>query len=158
MNAPSAVVESNIRCIAQGPSRWVKTYKGYFVNGFKFHTTHYGQHKSTTNSGVCVLGRSWDENEVDYFGLLEEVLEIEYFGKGNKVVLFKCHWYDISDRGVRVHPRFGIVEINVRRELKTNDPFILAQQAQQVYYTTFSCKRKDKQVYLLRYFSFYLFG
>lgn len=142
-STPHAVDES-IRCIAQGPSRWVKIYNGYFVNGFKFHTTQYGQHKSTMNSGVCILGSSWGENEVDYYGLLAEVLELEYFGMGNKVVLFKCHWYDISDRGVKVHPRFGLVEINVRRGLKTNDPFILARQAQQVYYTIFSSTRKDR--------------
>lgn len=96
------------------------------------------------NNGVCVFGSSWSENEVDYCGLLEEVLELDYYGAGNKVVLFKCHWYDTSNRGVRMHPRFGVVEINVRRALKTNDPFILAEQAQQVYYTTFPSTRKDR--------------
>lgn len=93
------------------------------------------------NSGVCVLGNSWSENEVDYYGILEEVIELEYYGAGNKVVLFRCHWYDISDRGIKVYPRFGLVEINSKRKLSTNDSFILASQAQQVYYTHYGIEK-----------------
>ncbi|PIN04594.1 hypothetical protein CDL12_22871 [Handroanthus impetiginosus] len=58
--------------------RWVKSYKGYFVNGFKFHAVDFGRNKSTMNSGVCVFGNLWNENEVDYYDLLEEVIELEY--------------------------------------------------------------------------------
>lgn len=105
----------------------------------------YGRHKTTMNSGVCVLGNSWSENEVDYYGILEEVIELEYYGAGNKVILFRCHWYDISDRGIKVYPRFGLVEINSKRKLSTNDSFILASQAQQVYYTHFPSRNRERR-------------
>ena len=40
--------------IAQGPNLRVTTFKGYFVNGFKFHTLEYGINKQTMNSGICI--------------------------------------------------------------------------------------------------------
>ncbi|KAL0293819.1 UNVERIFIED_CONTAM: hypothetical protein Sradi_6918500 [Sesamum radiatum] len=75
-------VDDVIRKLANGPSRRVSCYKGYFVNGFKFHTVEYGQSKATTNYGVCVLGSTYSECEVDYYGLLEEVVELEYLDWG----------------------------------------------------------------------------
>ncbi|KAG8645724.1 hypothetical protein MANES_10G087532v8 [Manihot esculenta] len=36
-------VDNCIYQIAQGPSRKVQSYKGYFVNGFKFHRHDYGR-------------------------------------------------------------------------------------------------------------------
>ncbi|KAL0340049.1 UNVERIFIED_CONTAM: hypothetical protein Sradi_4521700 [Sesamum radiatum] len=75
-------VDDVYRKLANGPSRRVSCYKGYFVNGFKFHIVEYGQSKTTTNYGVCVLGSTYSECEVDYYGLLEDVVELEYYGLG----------------------------------------------------------------------------
>ncbi|KAK4390260.1 hypothetical protein Sango_2089300 [Sesamum angolense] len=66
--------------LANGLSRRVSCYKGYFVNGFKFHNVEYGQFKATTNYGVCVLGSTYSECEVDYYGLFEKIVELEYYG------------------------------------------------------------------------------
>ncbi|KAG6518207.1 hypothetical protein ZIOFF_021611 [Zingiber officinale] len=93
----------------------------------------HGCYKATSNYGVCVLGSTVNEYEVDYYGVLEEILELKYYGLKDAIVLFKCHWYDTSDKGMKIH-RLGLVEINQKSKLNTNDPFILAAQAQQVYY------------------------
>ncbi|KAL0282112.1 UNVERIFIED_CONTAM: hypothetical protein Sangu_2970100 [Sesamum angustifolium] len=137
-------VDDVIRKLANGPSSRVSCYKGYFVNGFKFHTVEYGQSKATTNYGVCVLGSTYSECEVDYNGLLEEVVELEYYGLGHAVTLFKCHWYDNSDIGLKRH-RSGLVEINRKLKLSTNDPFILASQAHQVYFTSFPSTKRERR-------------
>ncbi|XP_021595774.2 uncharacterized protein LOC110602540 [Manihot esculenta] len=126
-------VDNCIYQIAQGPSRKVQSYKGYFVNGFKFHRHDYGRERKTLNSGVWVKGSCYNEYESDYYGLLNDVLELEYFGEKNKIIIFKCEWFD-TNRGVRVHPQHGLVEINVKLRLASSDPFILAQQAHQVCY------------------------
>ncbi|KAL9686803.1 hypothetical protein QQ045_031196 [Rhodiola kirilowii] len=52
-----------------------------------------------------------------------------------KVVLFKCRWFD--PRYVVSLPANGIVEVNTRRIYLAYDPFILAQQADQLYFTDF---------------------
>ena len=59
--------------------------------------------------------------------------------------LFKCYWYDTTDRGIRVHPHYGLVEINSKARLRNiNDVFVFAKQCQQVYYTYTPSFRKDR--------------
>ena len=49
--------------------------------------------------------------------------------------LFKCYWYDTTDRGIKVDPHYGLVEINSKaRHRNINDVFVFAKQCQQVYY------------------------
>nr|GMD79458.1 Transposase, Ptta/En/Spm, plant [Ipomoea batatas] len=61
------------------------------------------------NSGIWVKGSCYNEYECDYYGVLLDIYVLEYFGVGNNIILFKCHWFDI-ERGVRVHPYNGLVE------------------------------------------------
>ncbi|XP_052620388.1 uncharacterized protein LOC128126575 [Lactuca sativa] len=77
--------------LANGPSNNARSYNGYFVNGYKFHTQEYGKGRATNNYGLCVRGEIYNGEESDYYGLLDEILEIDYYGIGRStVVLFKC--------------------------------------------------------------------
>jgi len=61
------------------------------------------------------------------------------------VFLFKCYWYDTTDRGIRVDPYYGFVEINSKARLRNvNDVFVFAKQCQQAYYTYTPSFRKDR--------------
>ena len=48
----------------------------YKVNGFKFSTEQHSRTRKTNNSGVWVKG----DDDVDYFGIIHEILELEYAG------------------------------------------------------------------------------
>ena len=102
----------SLSSLSLGPEKKCKFYNGYFVNGYVFHTEEYGQGRKTYNCGVCVKGSTSSELEVDYYGRLEEVVELQYHNEQNIVFLFKCYWYDTTDRGIRVDPHYGLVEIN----------------------------------------------
>jgi hypothetical protein len=94
-----------------------------------FHTKEYRQGKKTYNSGVCVQRSNSSEFEVDYYGKLEEVIELQNHSKHNKVFLFKCYWYDTIDREIRVDPHHSLVEINSKARLRNvNDVFVFAKQ------------------------------
>ena len=139
----SAAISLSLLCL--GPERKVKCYNGYFVNGYVFHTEEYGHGRKTYNSGVCIKGSTSSEFEVDYYGRLEEVIELQYHSEQNRVFLFKCYWYDTTDRGIRVDPHYGLVEINSKaRHRNVNDVFVFAKQCQQVYYTYTPSFRKDR--------------
>jgi len=114
----------------------VTSYNGLIVNGYRFHTKDYGHNKSTMNSGICVRGNIYGENDLDYYGIVEEILELSYVGFENKVVILHCHWFDPVN-GVKVDNVYGLVDINHKSKLQTNEPFVLAGQAQQVYYTKY---------------------
>jgi hypothetical protein len=65
------VVNDKIKNIANGPSRDVRTWEMYYVNGFNFHTVHHSSGRSSTNTDVCVVGE-----EGDYYGRLIDVIEL----------------------------------------------------------------------------------
>ena len=70
-----------VRDLASVALRSVRFVPIYYVNGYKFHTRAYGNNKSTFNSGVCIKGSNYGEISNDYFGILEEILIIEYLIK-----------------------------------------------------------------------------
>ena len=94
------------------------------------------------NSGVCVKGSAYNENEIDYYGILEEVIELQFLGQDNNVFLFKCHWFDPTS--IRHDTTYGLIDVKHKSKLSTYEPFILAAQAQQVYYSNYtSLKLRD---------------
>jgi hypothetical protein len=139
----SAIVSLSL--LSLGPKRKVKCYNKYFVNGYVFHTKEYRHERKTCNNSVCVKGSTCSEFEVDYYGILKEVVKLQYHSEHNKVFLFKCYWYDTNDRGIRVDSHYGLVEINSKARLhNVNDVFVFAKQCQQVYYTYTPFFRKNR--------------
>ncbi|XP_078169522.1 uncharacterized protein LOC144563939 [Carex rostrata] len=133
-----------IRRVGLMPQKQVDCYQGYEVNGFRFHTEAYGKNKSAKSSGVCIKGE-WDgiDTPQDYYGLLQEVIELHYDGL-NKVVLFRCNWFEIIN-GVRVDIQHGIVEVKHASPLKNYEPFILAPQAIQVFYLPYASDKIERR-------------
>jgi hypothetical protein len=114
--------------LSLGPERKVKCYNKYLVNGYVFHTKEYSHGRKTYNNGVCVKGSTYSEFEVDYYGKLKEVVESQYHSEQNRVFLFKCYWYDTTNRGIRVYPHYGLVEINSKARLcNVNDVFVFTK-------------------------------
>ena len=121
--------------LSRCPTNYTMCFSGYITNGYRFHTLTREKNLQSQNSGVFVVGNTGDETtNIDYYGVLTDVIMLEYLG-GNRVVLFRCNWWDVHDvgRGVKVD-KFGVVSLNSERFLKINDPFVLASQASQVFY------------------------
>ena len=59
-----------------GPCREVHTWPQYYVNGYRFHTIAHGSNKATMNSGICIKGANYNDAENDYYGILEEIIEL----------------------------------------------------------------------------------
>jgi hypothetical protein len=70
---------------------------------------------------------------------LKDTYELSFIGWSTKKLLFfKCDWYDNSPNGTKVDNNYGLVEVKQsRRYKKAYDPFIFAQQDEQVYYTSY---------------------
>jgi hypothetical protein len=102
----------SLSLLSLGPERKVKCYNEYFINGYVFHTEEYGHGRKTYNNVVSVKRLTCSEFEVDYYGKLEEVVGLQYHSLQNIVFLFKCYWYETTDRGIRVDPHYGLVKIN----------------------------------------------
>ena len=57
--------------ISFGPKTPATTYSTYFINGYVWRAGDYNSNRSTMNSGICVQA-----NDVDYYGHLEEIIEL----------------------------------------------------------------------------------
>ncbi|KAL0428615.1 UNVERIFIED_CONTAM: hypothetical protein Slati_3036300 [Sesamum latifolium] len=133
-----------LKSLYWGPNQLVTTWPCYFVNGYNFHTEEHNIGKSTMNCGVCVKSSSYTDTDIDFYGMLEEVIQLDYpIIDGLQVVLFKCKWVDPT-RGIKVHPRYYLIDVNFKRLYQKDEPFILAQQAVQVYYTDYPSMRRDR--------------
>ena len=61
------------------------------------------------------------------------MLELQYLFN-HKVILFKCEWFDTNAKRKRIQKDHNLICINVLNTWYKNDLFILASQAQQVFY------------------------
>ncbi|XP_073275513.1 uncharacterized protein [Primulina huaijiensis] len=133
-----------IKQVAAGPFQKVNTYRGYNVNGFNFHTVNDTTYKATNNSGIQVSGQYKRGECTEYYGQVQEVIEVEYSGLPLKqAILFKFSWFDINPRsGTRVHSKYKIVNVNCNRRLGSWEPFVFATQASQVVYLRYPTTRR----------------
>ena len=64
------------------------------------------------NSGVWVKGSNYNDDEADFYGLLEEIIQLQYPGPcPMQVVLFRCRWFD-PIKGMRKHKKYDLIEVN----------------------------------------------
>ncbi|KAK9075753.1 hypothetical protein SSX86_004082 [Deinandra increscens subsp. villosa] len=134
-------ITEDLRILASGPAEFVTKYKGFIINGFRFHTKDLEKNRKTQNSGVMLeamtnsFSSARDNNpimgDVTYYGILNEIIELEY-DADKKVVLFHCDW--ISNGSRKKQDDNGFTLLNFEGLKSHNDPFILASQAQQVFY------------------------
>ena len=94
-----------IRDLAKESLYRAKSFSGYYVNGYKFHIEERGSNSGAMKSGVCIKGSSHSVNELEYYGRLQEILELEYPALPIKrIVLFKCSWFNpILNHGKNSH-------------------------------------------------------
>ena len=70
-------MSDELKQVAKGYDIRVKSFTGYDVNGYRFHTTSYEQirpKQKTTNSGVCTPGT----DGLDYHGRVEESMNSHF--------------------------------------------------------------------------------
>ncbi|KAL0325330.1 UNVERIFIED_CONTAM: hypothetical protein Sradi_5102300 [Sesamum radiatum] len=104
------------RSLYWGPKQLVKTWPCYFVNGFNFHTEDHNVGKSTMNCRVRVKSSSFKDTENDFYGMLEEIIELDYpLNDDLHVVLFKCRWVDPT-RGMKIDEEVPVPEVNTNNQ------------------------------------------
>lgn len=134
--------------LANGPNFDALSYNAYSVNGYVFVTSSSESNSTTQNSGVAVKAtgsfrsrasdKNLKEDEVTYYGILKQILELDYYDF--KQTVFYCDWVRIEDKvnGCVVDPLSNLIFVNFGRFQKNtsedDEPFIHASQAYQVFY------------------------
>ncbi|KAL3524945.1 hypothetical protein ACH5RR_013317 [Cinchona calisaya] len=122
----------DIYSLALSADMRVGIYSGCTVNGIKFLNKKCDTRRVTQNSGVCVEGFH-KEKHITFYGILGDVIELNYVNYNCKIVLFKCEWFDLhKSKPVAIDGHF--TSINISRLWYDSDPYILSTQAIQVFY------------------------
>ncbi|KAH9680378.1 hypothetical protein KPL71_026529 [Citrus sinensis] len=126
--------------LARGPRNQAMSFSGYVINGLRFHTKE--AEKSRQDSGVSLEANTICRasardptqvvGKVPYYGVLRDILVLDY--NTFQVPIFKCDWANIVN-GVKVEEGFTLVNLHEGQSQFGNDPFILASQAKQVFYS-----------------------
>ncbi|XP_071699426.1 uncharacterized protein [Rutidosis leptorrhynchoides] len=100
-------ITNDITALANGPCVVVKNYKGYIINGFRFHIKDVEKNRTTQNSGVMIdvvtssFSSASDSNpilgDVTCYGVLNDIIELQY-ADNKQVVLFHCDWISGASR------------------------------------------------------------
>jgi hypothetical protein len=90
----------------------------------------------TQNSGVLVKGEAKGTN---WYGMIKRMISLEFLGQ-KEVILLQCDWFDVpldtsTNRGKGyIKYKFGVIDIDTTRHKFSNEPYILATQAELVFY------------------------
>ena len=137
-----------LRKLADGPKRNVITWQGYDINKYSFYTKAQDDKSTMQNSGVTLRAESQhfasvnDANpcvaSIPYFGFIDEIWELNYVKF--TICVFKCKWVD-SNTGLRIDD-VGFTLLDLKKLAYQNDPFIMAEQARQVFYVQDPCDER----------------
>jgi hypothetical protein len=91
----------------------------------------------TQNSGVVVSGDESSSN-MTWYGVIINIISLE-FSQQKEVILFQCDWYDVPANNTSIsrgHTRdkFGIIDIATSMFRYSDEPHILASNAEPVFY------------------------
>ncbi|KAL6579232.1 hypothetical protein OROMI_009448 [Orobanche minor] len=132
-NSSPSYVNESLYSLACAPNRLVRKYTGCIVNGVRFLTIERDVRCKTQNSGIIVEGNHGDDN-IEFFGILTHIIHLDYV-KGRHITVFKCEWFDLgTKKRIGIQKEGNITSIRVTGKWYENEPFIMADQARQVFY------------------------
>uniref|UniRef100_A0A803MUG6 DUF4216 domain-containing protein n=2 Tax=Chenopodium quinoa TaxID=63459 RepID=A0A803MUG6_CHEQI len=112
-------VSNRLRSLANGPEFSASFFSSYAINGYTFKTKDQDDKSTMQNSGVCVEAEAMHLSSA----------------KDNRSVYSKMQYY-------RVIEEIWHTTMNLNKIGHTEDPYILASQAKQVFYVTDLCDKR----------------
>jgi hypothetical protein len=127
-------VDENLKTFVRKPNCTVRAYTGYDINGFSFATVEKDSKSSTQCSGVYMESDQMVNGVIQllpFYGVIEQIWALDYVAF--KCVVFKCKWVR-PGVGVDVTDPMGFTRVDLKAIGCEDDTFILASQAQQVFF------------------------
>ncbi|XP_062085975.1 uncharacterized protein LOC133792082 [Humulus lupulus] len=128
----SPLANYDLYSLSQVPLERYNTYQSCIVNGVQFRCKERDDTLKTQCSGICTEG-DHDNISILYYGVLIEIFQLSFI-LDRKVFLFRCKWYNSNPKGRSIVVDHNLTSINTSTDWYSNEPFILATQAQQVFY------------------------
>ncbi|XP_010451825.1 PREDICTED: uncharacterized protein LOC104734009 [Camelina sativa] len=132
--------EDILKWLAYGPRHCARSYTGYIVIGNQFHTILVDRqtqnsdvlHEATTMCRASAKDNSPMVDVVSYYGRVVDIILLDY--NVFYIPIFWCQWAKIGN-GVKEEDGFTLVNLNQSQVSFAKDPYILASQGKQVFYS-----------------------
>ena len=98
--------------LAMEPDLCGRKCPGCIVNGVRYHIQSCDKLRKCENSGVLVEV-SHENDVIDLYGIIVYIIELQYVD-GNRVVLFKCKWFDLHNN-IGMPKDNNLTSVNVKR-------------------------------------------
>ena len=120
--------------LSREPSWHILTFKGYEINGNTFYTIAQDKRSTNQNGGVRIDAMDPNGNKKTYYGRIEEIWELDYYGPYFKVPLFRCQWVKVTGGGVTVDHQYGMTTVDLNNLGYRDEPFVLTKDVNHVFY------------------------
>ncbi|KAH1039995.1 hypothetical protein J1N35_041738 [Gossypium stocksii] len=142
-------INDEVRWLSLGPNRVVKIYIAFLINGFKFHTKYRERLRRTRNcqivfnSSITSYTSARDSNpvegNVEYYGLLMDIIELDYYSK-RKVILFRFDWVYVNTAREIKKDQFSFTMMNFSRLIHIgqeliDEPYVFSSEVKQFFYS-----------------------
>lgn len=127
----------DLKSLAQGPDKRVIVHSACNVKGARFRTVNREKNLRTQNCGVMNKASVGGQQDSEFFGVLQEVLEMKYVPNKHgprSVFLFRCDWFDLVSKKSKMKDDGHYKSVNTSVLWYKNAPFILAGQAETCFY------------------------
>jgi hypothetical protein len=126
-----STIHPQLTLLARGPSSTIFKFQAYDINGYTFDIRDQDQKTTDQNSGVRIDAMENNNNKNSYYGVIEEIWELEY-GPLN-IPLFLCQWVKLTKGGIR-KDQYGMTIVDLTKISFKDEPFVFAKNVHQVFY------------------------
>src|SRR3954462_12548958 len=131
MQEDGQTVDGALYSLTMGPDTRVRHYESCVVGDVCYNTLARDEGRKTQNSAII------STDTYDMYANITDIVQLQYissFEDHRCVVLLCCHSYNLFSRIAKPRADDYFKSINVKAVYQTNEPFILANQATQIFF------------------------
>ncbi|KAD0605065.1 hypothetical protein E3N88_43995 [Mikania micrantha] len=133
-------VDQTVKRLGQGPYFKVRSYQGYYINGYTFYTKDQDEKSTMQNRRVIIIVSTTEFDRMDhskmlriakesYYGVIQEIWELNYHSFVIRV--YRCKW--VNNRTCVKVDKCGFILVDLASHGYVSEPFVLAKQVTQVF-------------------------
>ena len=153
MQEDGHAVDDALYSLAMGPDTRVSHYESCVIGDVRYNTLARDEGRKTQNSAIMSTGL-YDRETTEMYANITDIVQLQYissFEDHRCVVLLCCRWYNLFSRIAKPRADDYFKSINVKAAYQTKEPFILANQATQIFFLEDTFARSDDWRVLQRF-------
>jgi hypothetical protein len=136
MREDGQAVNDALYALAMGPDTRVRHYESCVVGDVRYNTLARDEGRKTQNSAIMSMNK-YGEETTEMYANITDIVQLQYissFQVHRCVVLLCCRLYNPFSRITKPRADDYFKSINVEAAYRTDEPYILANQATQIFF------------------------